>query len=302
MLSQNLAKRFAVPFDALDARLKVNLQRYGIDAADWDAIRATPAQMMDGVDYVFSQSYEGDLARKLQTYFVDQSREGMTMAGAAERAWITQFGPPGSRQPAKSARFVDAVQDVHRSPWPGGTSAGRSSATASTAWAWRSWCSGPRCLATAQWSAKDLAKGRTPRDPSDPSTWAAAMAQGGGAGIYGDFLLGQYNRFGSGLTETLAGPAFGTLADWARIFAQVKEAGLGAETDPAKLTSGIIKQTVNTLPFANLFYTRAALDYLFLYQIQEALDPGSLKRMEKRIERDNNQQFMFKPSQHYVEF
>jgi hypothetical protein len=300
MLSQNLAKRFGNSFDELPALLRGNLQRYGIDAADWDAIRATPAQMMDGADYVFAQNYEGDLGTKLQTYFVDQAREGMTMAGAAERAWVTQFGPPGSLA-GEAARFTMQFKtysitmarrhfgrEIRRE---GSGALGIAFLMAATT-----------LLGYGSMVAKDLAKMRTPRDPTDPSTWAAAMTQGGGAGIYGDFLLGQYNRFGSGLTETLAGPAFGTVADWARIFAQIKDAGLGVETDPGKLASGTIRQAVNTLPFANLFYTRAALDYLFLYQIQEALDPGSLKRMERRIERENNQQFMLKPSEYHVEF
>src|SRR3546814_16868336 len=52
-------------------------------------------------------------------------------------------------------------------------------------------------------STKDILKGRTPRNPLDPATWAAAFVQGGGAGIYGDFLLGETNRFGGGLLQTL---------------------------------------------------------------------------------------------------
>jgi hypothetical protein len=41
----------------------------------------------------------------------------------------------------------------------------------------------------------------------------------------------------------------------------------------------------------NLFYTRAALDYLIIYRIQEALNPGFLRRMEQRAERDNGQTY-----------
>src|SRR3546814_13393300 len=71
-------------------------------------------------------------------------------------------------------------------------------------------------------SAKDILKGRTPRDPTDPATWAAAFVQGGGAGIYGDFLLGESNRFGGGLLQTLAGPTLGAVDDLHDLYSRVK--------------------------------------------------------------------------------
>lgn len=300
MLSTNLARRADTAFADLPRSLQVNLQRYGIDAADWKTIHAQPATVMDGHPYIFAQNYEGDLSDKLMTYMVDQSRESMTMPGAAERAWVTQFGPPGSFA-GEAARFVMQFKtysitmarrhfgrEVMRDGFDG------------TGVAFL--MLGTTMLGYGSMVAKDLAKGRTPRDPASPSTWAAAMAQGGGAGIYGDFLLGGYNRFGGGLAETLAGPAVGTVADWARIFAQIKDAGLGIQTNPGKLGAGVIRQTVNSLPFANLFYTRAALDYLFLNQISEALDPGSLKRTEQRVQQQNNQSFIFKPSENHLVF
>lgn len=66
-------------------------------------------------------------------------------------------------------------------------------------------------------AAKDLAKGRTPRDWKDPKTWLAAFTQGGGAGFYGDFILGDCNRFGGGFAESVAGPTVGNIGDLARI-------------------------------------------------------------------------------------
>jgi hypothetical protein len=54
---------------------------------------------------------------------------------------------------------------------------------------------------------------------------------------------------------------------------------------------------ISNTPFMNLFYTRIVLDYLILYQIQEALDPGSLRRMERRVEREQGQEFLLAPSE-----
>lgn len=58
-----------------------------------------------------------------------------------------------------------------------------------------------------------------------------------------------------------------------------------------------LRLAVNNTPFANLFYTRVVADYLFLYDVQEALAPGTLRRMEQRVQRENDQTFLFSPSQ-----
>jgi hypothetical protein len=49
-------------------------------------------------------------------------------------------------------------------------------------------------------------------------------------------------------------------------------------------------------PFTNLFYTQAALDYLIFYQLQEAANPGYLRRMERNLQREQNQSFIVPPS------
>ena len=41
-----------------------------------------------------------------------------------------------------------------------------------------------------------------------PVTALAAFAQGGGLGIYGDFLFGETSRMGAGLVSTVGGPIF----------------------------------------------------------------------------------------------
>ena len=56
-------------------------------------------------------------------------------------------------------------------------------------------------------SAKDMLKGRSPRDPEKIGTIMAAFHQGGGLGIYGDFLYGELqNEYGGGIFETALGP------------------------------------------------------------------------------------------------
>src|SRR3546814_2942035 len=99
------------------------------------------------------------------------------------------------------------------------------------------------------------------RSPTDPATWAAAFVQGGGAGIYGDFLLGESNRFGGGLLQTLAGPTLGAVDDLHDLYSRVKA---GDDSAAAGL-----RFVISNTPFANLFYTRQALDYLILWRSEE---------------------------------
>jgi len=38
------------------------------------------------------------------------------------------------------------------------------------------------------------------------------------------------------------------------------------------------------------------MDYLIWYNLQETINPGYLRRMERRIERENNQQYWLPPT------
>lgn len=138
-------------------------------------------------------------------------------------------------------------------------------------------------------AVKDLLKGRTPRDPTDIKTWIAAAIQGGGFGIYGDFLLGEADRFGGGLLGKVAGPVPGMIEDIDDIRARL------ISGDDVAATA--FRTLINHTPFLNLFYTRMALDYAILYEIQEAMNPGYLRRMERRIEKENNQTFWLRPTE-----
>ncbi|AXF52838.1 MAG: structural protein [Podoviridae sp. ctdb7] len=140
-------------------------------------------------------------------------------------------------------------------------------------------------------ASKDVAKGREPRPADDPKTWMAALVQGGGLGIFGDYLFGEANRFGNTALESAAGPTLGTVADVINLWARAKE---GDDT-----AASALRLAQNNTPFLNLFYTRIALDHLFLFSAQEALSPGSLRRTEERIRKENGQEFLIRPSQSY---
>lgn len=141
----------------------------------------------------------------------------------------------------------------------------------------------------AAMTLKDLVKGKKPRPIDSPKTWTAAMAQGGGMGIYGDFLFGESSRLGGGFLETLGGPTVGKAADAKRLFDAAKSGeDVGAQG---------LRFLVSNTPGNNLFYTRMAADYLFLYEVQEAMNPGYLRRMERRAEEERGQEWWLRPSE-----
>lgn len=137
--------------------------------------------------------------------------------------------------------------------------------------------------------AKDSLKGYwPPRDPSDPRTWLAALQQGGAIGIYGDFLFSSQNRFGGGITETLAGPTLGTIADLVNVGLDARDAAISGGEDTFSGAQAFSTGTA-LIPYGNIFYIKPALDYLFLNSMRETLSPGYLKRQERNRMREYEQ-------------
>jgi len=139
-------------------------------------------------------------------------------------------------------------------------------------------------------TAKDLLKGKEPRDPNNIKTIMAAFLQGGGLGIYGDVLFKEQRDAGS-VAAGLIGPAPTTVIDLglALKYALSGEGGKAGRAAYRTISSNI--------PFLNLFYIKAAFDYMIGFQIMETMNPGVLKRVEKRMKKDYNQEYLFtKPS------
>jgi hypothetical protein len=321
-----MATQASKPLDAIDPELRRMLQLYNIDAGKWDLLRMGQLQQADGRMYLTPEgvrtvprsAYEAyitsvgrtvndasvanlqaDLAQALRVMAIDRAHHAVLEPSARTRAWMQRGTRPGT-VPGELLRFIGQfksfsvamVQSVL-----GREVYGRGYDTLGEylrkghgdmlGLAYMVGLYG--VLGYGAMAAKDLLKGREPRDPLDPRTVGAALVQGGGLGLYGDFLFGEYNRMGRTFTASLAGPVIGnadTLLDlWTRI-------RTGEDSAAAAF-----KALIDNTPFLNLYWARPVLDYLVLYHIQEALNPGFLRRMEKRIERENDQGFLLPPSQ-----
>jgi hypothetical protein len=144
----------------------------------------------------------------------------------------------------------------------------------------------------------DLMKGLNPRDPRDPRTWAAGLLQGGGLGILGDYLFGEFGRNHQNLAETALGPTAGVALQLIDVYNRMKEAAERGDGKPLRaVPAELLRVTADNTPFINMFYARTALNYLFLWRLQEALNPGFQRRYERRVQQERGQTFWLSPAQ-----
>jgi hypothetical protein len=318
VMARALGRQKDAAWSALAPETQRVLELYDIGQADWDMLRAQTWRQADGRTYLTPDvaqrvdeqaildelgrrgavaatardiaAYRRDLGLRLQAFYADRAEFAVLNPGARERAILLQGTRPGTPE-GEALRFfaqfkafpVAVVTKVWgREIYGGQDGFGRLAGVTHM-------LAASIVFGYLAMAAKDLAKGRTPRDPTSPKTWAAAFVQGGGAGIYGDFLFGEYNRFGKGFLASVGGPTAGAVEDIVDLWNRVKRGD--------DVAASLLKTAVAHTPFANLFYTRVALDYLLLYQLQEMASPGFLQRMERRIERENGQNFILRPSE-----
>lgn len=324
--SNFLASNAGTSFDKLPAGLGDMLSLYNIDAAKWEVLRTGPLTLADGRNYLTPESVASipraalenyitgigrtvsdtavqnlrdDLSSSLRAMAIDRATHAVVEPNARARAFMTRGTQPGTlageifRLVGQFKSFPVAMTQMilGREIYGRGYNTlgeyvrnGRGDMLGMV-----TLMATYTALGYAAMSIKDLLKGKNPRPMDDPRTWMAAFIQGGGAGIYGDFLFGKFDRMGGSITATLAGPTFGNLDAAADLWTRIRDGDDSA--------AAAFRFALNNTPFINLFYTRTAMDYLFLYQIQEAMNPGFLRRMERRAERENAQTYYLPPSQ-----
>ena len=303
MMSHDLATRGDMPIDQIDDNLGRILQAHDFSAREWEVARGAIRDVdgrrlmladevmnvggaaMTGLNKAQQDALRDTVRRKLISLVNDRADFASPTPGARERALIRLGVQPGTVH-GEALRFMMQFKSFP--------------ITASTKFAGRalsggrvdvpgvaSSIAGLTVLGFLALQLKEMAKGREPR-PNDLNTWKAAFLQGGGAGIYGDFFFGEFNRFGNSAVISMLGPGISEADNIAKMFAKAREG--------EDITADIVRFGKNNTPFINLFYTRAALDYLILYQLQEWANPGYLRRMERRLERDQGQRYLVPPS------
>ncbi|WP_320733851.1 hypothetical protein [Enterobacter kobei] len=281
----------------------------GIESVPDDVIAKYVSDRNISVNERSIANARSDLGDKLRGYILDRVMVAMTEPTARTRAFMKQGTQPGTVQ-GELVRFIGQYKSFTASfmqqalgrevfgrgytPAPLGASRWGSVTNA----LFKSGKGEMVGLAqVALWmtffgylsmQTKLMLKGQTPR-PADAKTFLAAAAQGGGLGIFGDFLFGEANRFGNGPITSLAGPVAGSADQLVTLFQKARSGDAKA--------GDFFRFTVDHTPFINLFWSRPILNYLFLNQLQESLSPGSLHRYEQNIRKNQGNDFLIPPSQ-----
>lgn len=351
MYSAHLGSEASNPWGQLNAGTRETLERYGIDADDWElarrgliapeAARPEPASLrVKPVDaaavaepadrrYWTFEALDGvsdrDLHKRAGLTGADATPEGarrvredlrlrfqamvggvlddaLTEARARERVAITRGTRPGTvwgeavRAATQFWSFSAAIMGRHVAPAASGYAGQKPVAllahiiVAST------------LLGYASLQAKQVVRGREPRPMFNDEgefqggkLFAASLIQGGGLGIYGDLLFGEANRNGVGFTVgSMMGPSVGEIE---RLMTIVRMTSSGDPDEIKDIPAKLIGAAKANIPLINLFYTRAALDYLVWFRLQEAASPGSVARAEKRAEKAENSDYFVSPSE-----
>lgn len=300
-IAAEMGMRIGAEFDTLPAKYRHVLGLHGIDKTKWDLIRqgsfrevdgrtfVTPDRMRLLDDSVASADVRRDLEMTLRRFFADETSYAVVEPDARSRRTSTWGTRPGTMA-GEAIRFVFQFKGFplafgnrvlgralygHRKGAPLMERATHIGAL----------LAGMGMAGYMSMTMKDMVRGYwPPRNPADPKTWSAALVQGGALGIYGDFLFGRVNRFGGGLLATAAGPAIGNFADIGELILAARDGDASA--------ADALTLAINNTPFVNLFYTRPALDFLFLNSLREAASPGYLRRQEKRRQTDYGQSTM----------
>ena len=254
--------------------------------------------------------YRDDLATKIATYLTDSADTAIPTPGAKERAFMN-FGQERGTVLGEAIRAIMQLKgfpityvmkgmsgQYYTKKQLAGMNPNDKRFSSSGLVGLAQMMVGATMMGYLSVQLKEIIKGKEPLDVFSDETalntelLTKAMLQGGGMGIYGDFLFGEYNKYGQTLSQSLLGPTFGSIDDIARIYNNV----LSGDVDA--ITKNATRFAISNTPGYNLFYTKTALDYLFIYGLMEHSNPGYLRRMEKRMQRDMEQDFYFPPSRY----
>jgi len=278
-MAAELASLAARGFDELTPEMRTLFQRRGITASDWDHLREPSGRFRsdDGTaDYIsplhwlehqttMSRPEAEGLALRLQGVFQEQVEMAVPTASISAAGRLTQGAPAGSfvgELTRSGLQFKSYGLSVFFGQYRRAMMQGSIGGIAGYA---LTMLTGLTLMGALTIQLKEIAKGNSPRPMTDLKFWEAAVLQGGGFGIFGDFFAAEKNRIGGGIGETLAGPSVGLVTDVGR---------LAKGRDVANFVR------YHTPVGSSLWYAKLAFSRLAVDPLQRVLDPDAQKSFD----------------------
>lgn len=288
-------------WDQLDTPFRAMFQRHGLGEAHWQAIREAPLHSERGADWVLPENItQPGLADDIVQMVLREMDMAVPVSSIEVRAAIESAAPKGTivgEVIRTGFQFKAFPATIMLQQWrrtmalQGGFNRAKYAAQMVVA---------TTLMGALALQLKAVTKGQDPRtmwDREDAGTtakfWGASLAQGGGLGIFGDFLASSTSRFGGGISSTLAGPAFQTGDSLlGLVVGQPAKMLRGEDANPGRAALKLIKG--ETPVVGSLFYTRLAYERILLDTLQQAIDPKAgeaFKRMDGYAEEQGTDYF-----------
>ncbi len=304
-----MADNSKTAYKDLNPKFRNTLNKYGIEEGKWDILRNTKTYSHEGAEFFdinslanradLTEDLREDLAKQVleminvETNFAvpSASLKGRFMVGGEAQAGTLSGEIMKSILMYKNFGVTLIFTHMMR-----GMS--QTNLTSKLGY-FTSFLIGTTVMGAGAMQLKEMAKGRDPRDMTDGKFWGAAMLQGGGLGIFGDFLGSNVNRFDSSISKTLVGSVGAFYDDAARLtVGNLYELANGKDTN---VVDEGIRFFSKYTPGSSLWYSRLAMERMVIDQLRlwnnESKTKKSFRKKEKRYKKDYGQKFWWKPGQ-----
>jgi len=301
-IADNAGKKF----DELDVNFRTTMERYGIGSDSWDIIRSTKPYEYEGATFIRAEDIEfrtdinktlaRDLATRVMEMVETETNFAVPSSSVRGRVALTGDTRPGTipgemtRSFAMYKNFGVTLVNTHL--YRGASQKGGAAKTQY----FLDLVISTTIMGALALQLKEMSKGRDPRPMTDAEFWGAAFLQGGGLGIFGDFLFSDLNRFDRGLAETIAGPVVGFANDVKNLtLGNLIEASSGKDPNVA---SDLIKFLGRYTPGSSIWYARLAFERGLGDRLREWVDPQArtkMRRLESRYRREYGQRYWWQP-------
>lgn len=281
-----------------DLPFKQVMQRYGIDAEMWDALRTNTKVWTPRKDVNFMRPIDvlqSDLPNKQALYtkfqgmIHDESRKMVPESTIEGSVYLKDTTRPDTLVGALLYSFamyknfpVSFAMIYGRLGMTSPTVAGRLKFFAGLGAAMT-------LVGALGVQLREVSKGREPMPMDNAAFIGKAFLSGGALSIWGDFLFTGINEFGKGPQDIAGGPLFGLLGDTTELvlgdtfqFAEVV-GGLSDKEFKSTTAARAVEYARRYTPGSSVWWARLALEREVFDRLQEVADPNAYKKQRRKV-------------------